>query len=137
MARSIVLDGPHPVDCHVGRRVAEKRRSRGFNQTDLGKAVGLTFQQIQKYENGSNRISASKLWDFAAFLNVPVSYFFVGLEGGAAETAPGQGDVFLGNSTRQSLEIARLAPRLNARQQKLVLELIQDLAVPRPDKPEV
>jgi transcriptional regulator with XRE-family HTH domain len=137
MARSIVLDGPHPVDCHVGRRVAEKRRSRGFNQTDLGKAVGLTFQQIQKYENGSNRISASKLWDFAAFLNVPVSYFFDGLEGGAAETAAGQGDVVVGKPTRQSREIARLAPCLNAVQQKLVLELIQDMAVPRPDEPEL
>ena len=137
MARSIVLDGPHPVDCHVGRRVAEKRRSRGFNQSDIAKAVGLTFQQIQKYENGSNRISASKLWDFAAFLNVPVGYFFDGLEGGAAETAPGQRDVLVGNPTRQSLEIARLAPRLNARQQKLVLELIQDMAVPRPHQPEL
>lgn len=135
MARSLVLDGPHPVDRHVGRRVAEKRRSLGYIQTDLAKAVGLTFQQIQKYENGSNRISASKLWDIAAFLNVPVSYFFNGLEGEAA--AAGQGDVFMGKPTGQSLEIARLAPRLNPRQQKLVLDLIQDMALPRLDEPEL
>ena len=137
MARSLVLNGPHPVDRHVGRRVAEKRRTLGYNQSELAKALGLTFQQIQKYEKGNNRIAASKLWDIAVFLNVPVGYLFDGLDGGAADTAAGQGDVFVGKPTRQSLEIARLAPRLNARQQKLVLELIQDMAVPRPDQPEV
>ena len=52
-------DGPHPVDRHVGRRVCEKRIGLGYNQSDLGRALGLTFQQIQKYEKGANRISAS------------------------------------------------------------------------------
>ena len=61
MARGKGEDGPHPVDRHVGRRVCEKRISLGYNQSDLGRALGLTFQQVQKYEKGTNRISASKL----------------------------------------------------------------------------
>ncbi len=65
MTRTALEDCPHPVDRHVGRRVVEKRMALGHTQTDLAKALGLTFQQIQKYEKGANRISASKLWDMA------------------------------------------------------------------------
>ncbi len=79
MARTAADNGPHPVDLHVGRRVAEKRISLGFSQTDLAQALGLSFQQVQKYERGANRISASKLWDVAQFLSVEIVYFFAGL----------------------------------------------------------
>lgn len=72
---------PHHVDIHVGNRVQSLRKSKGHSQTHLGRAVGLTFQQIQKYESGVNRISASKLWDISTFLEVPISYFFEGLDG--------------------------------------------------------
>lgn len=61
MARGKGEDGPHPVDRHVGRRVCEKRLALGYNQSDLGRALGLTFQQIQKYEKGDNRIAISTL----------------------------------------------------------------------------
>jgi transcriptional regulator with XRE-family HTH domain len=61
MAAIATIELPHPVDVHVGRRVCEKRLSFGYNQSDLGRALGLTFQQIHKYEKGANRISASKL----------------------------------------------------------------------------
>ena len=70
MARSL------PVDVHVGARVRQRRALLGMSQTNLGSAVGLTFQQIQKYERGSNRISSSRLFEFAKVLDVPVSFFF-------------------------------------------------------------
>src|SRR3979490_12355 len=70
MARS------HPVDVHVGARMRQRRTLLGMSQEKLGTAVGLTFQQIQKYERGSNRIGSSRLFEFAKVLDVPVSYFF-------------------------------------------------------------
>jgi transcriptional regulator with XRE-family HTH domain len=66
----------HPVDVHVGARMRQRRSLLGMSQTNLGTAVGLTFQQIQKYERGSNRIGSSRLFEFAKVLDVPVSYFF-------------------------------------------------------------
>ena len=134
MARGTGEDGPHPVDRHVGRRVCEKRISLGYNQSDLGRALGLTFQQIQKYEKGANRISASKLWDIARFFEVDIGYFFQGLAQGqpgmAEDGAPAFDHDF--PSTRYSIEIARLAPQLSSKHQKLALDLIREL-VERPD----
>ena len=66
----------HPVDVYVGSRFRQRRSLLGMSQTAVGDAAGLTFQQIQKYERGSNRISASRLFEFAKVLDVPVSYFF-------------------------------------------------------------
>ncbi len=71
--------GPRPVDVHVGGRVRARRTLIGMSQTDLGKRVGLTFQQIQKYENGMNRIAASRLWQFSLILGQPISWFFEGI----------------------------------------------------------
>jgi len=68
--------GPHPVDAHVGRAVRVRRRLRGLSQQALGERIGLTFQQIQKYESGANRISASALHAIAWALEVPVAAFF-------------------------------------------------------------
>lgn len=67
---------PHPVDVHVGSRVRQRRTLLGMSQEKLGDAVGLTFQQIQKYERGANRIGCSRLYEFSKVLDVPVSYFF-------------------------------------------------------------
>lgn len=66
----------HPVDVHVGTRLRQRRSLLGISQTKLGESVGLTFQQVQKYERGSNRVSSSRLFEFAQILDVPVSYFF-------------------------------------------------------------
>ena len=66
----------HPVDSHVGARVRQRRTMLGMKQFTLGDAVNLSFQQIQKYEQGSNRVSSSRLFEFAKVLGVPVSYFF-------------------------------------------------------------
>lgn len=70
----------HPVDVHVGKRVRHRRWLIGMTQQQLAEQVGIKFQQIQKYETGANRISASRLWDIADALDVPVSFFFEGLE---------------------------------------------------------
>lgn len=66
----------HPVDVHVGRRLRSRRTMLGMSQENLGDAVGVTFQQIQKYERGLNRIGSSRLYEFSQALNVPVSFFF-------------------------------------------------------------
>ena len=67
---------PSPVDVHVGARLRRRRTLLGMNQTKLGDAIGVTFQQVQKYENGANRISASRLFDLSQILDVPIEYFF-------------------------------------------------------------
>ena len=69
----------HKVDKHVGERLRSRRWLAGMTQSQLGDAVGIRFQQIQKYESGANRISASRLWDLSKALDVPVSFFFEGL----------------------------------------------------------
>ncbi len=66
----------HPVDVHVGDRVRFRRILLGFSQTELAEALGLSYQQIQKYEQGASRISASRLHQIASFLDVPISFFF-------------------------------------------------------------
>ncbi len=72
----VTTRGPDPVDAHVGARVKLRRVLLGLSQTQLGDAIGLTFQQVQKYEKGANRISASMLHRIAQVLDVPVSFFF-------------------------------------------------------------
>lgn len=67
---------PHAVDVHVGDRVRARRRELGLSQGKLGDAIGLTFQQVQKYERGANRIGASRLFDLSRVLDVPIEYFF-------------------------------------------------------------
>ena len=67
---------PNPVDVHVGTRIRQRRSLIGVSQEKLAESVGITFQQIQKYERGSNRVSASRLFQFSKILDVPVSYFF-------------------------------------------------------------
>ncbi len=67
---------PNPVDVHVGTRVRLRRTLLGMTQTGLGQALGLTFQQVQKYERGVNRIGSSRLYDLARVLDVPVNFFF-------------------------------------------------------------
>ena len=71
----------HPVDVHVGKRIRHRRWLTGMTQQQLAEQVGIKFQQIQKYETGANRVSASRLWDISDSLTVPVSFFFEGLEG--------------------------------------------------------
>lgn len=68
----------HPVDIYVGNKLRKQRLSKGLSQDELGKKVKITFQQIQKYERGQNRVSSSKLFEFAQILGVNIEYFFRG-----------------------------------------------------------
>jgi transcriptional regulator with XRE-family HTH domain len=84
--RTIVGDGPHPIDVHVGARIRLKRVMRGLTQSDLAQRVGISFQSVQKYERGENRVSASRLHEFAQVLGVGEQYFFDGLTPDGATT---------------------------------------------------
>jgi len=81
---------PHPVDVHVGKRVRHRRWLVGMSQQQLAEKVGIKFQQIQKYETGANRISASRLWDISEAMDVPVNFFFEGLDDQNDVVAEGQ-----------------------------------------------
>ncbi|WP_297772495.1 helix-turn-helix transcriptional regulator [uncultured Roseovarius sp.] len=70
----------HPVDVHVGKRIRHRRWLVGMTQQQLAESVGIKFQQIQKYETGANRVSASRLWDIADSLDVEIAFFFEGIE---------------------------------------------------------
>ncbi len=81
---------PHPIDLMVGKRIRLRRVQLGLSQTELGQKLGVTFQQVQKYENGTNRVSCSRLYETATALEVPISFFFMdsthaGLELAVAE----------------------------------------------------
>ncbi len=102
-------DGPHPIDVHVGSRVRQRRRLLGLSQEKLGEALGLTFQQVQKYERGINRISASKLWMMTQILDVPVSFFFDGVDEDQASPTPSDSDPL---QTRETLEFVRAYYRI-------------------------
>jgi transcriptional regulator with XRE-family HTH domain len=81
---------PNPIDVHVGRRLRLRRTLLGMSQEKLGEAIGLTFQQVQKYERGSNRIGASRLFDLSRVLDVPVGFFFDDMSDDVAARSPGQ-----------------------------------------------
>ncbi len=129
-SRTIIRDGPDPVDVHVGHRARLRRTLLGMNQTALGEALGLTFQQVQKYEKGTNRISASKLWNLTQILDVPVSFFFDDMPADQAGPAPsgnGQDPDVL--HKRETLEFVRAYYRItNPNTRKRVYELVKALA---------
>jgi transcriptional regulator with XRE-family HTH domain len=125
---------PNPVDLHVGSRIRLRRKILGISQERLAESLGLTFQQVQKYERGSNRVSASKLYDIAATLQVQVAYFFEGLadpsvtpEGEIAPEAEHVVQDFL--MTPEGLELAGLFPKITrARVRRRVLDLVRSMA---------
>lgn len=110
---------PNPIDVHVGSRVRLRRTLLGMSQDKLAKAVSLTFQQIQKYERGANRVGASRLYQFSRVLDVPVSFFFDDMPADAGHGIPGlaegpaatfeQGNL----ARRETLELVRAYYRIN------------------------
>jgi len=82
-------DQPHPIDIHVGSRIRLRRNMQRISQEKLGEALGLTFQQIQKYERGANRVGASRLWELSRVLDVPVQFFFDSVDPVRAPAIPG------------------------------------------------
>jgi transcriptional regulator with XRE-family HTH domain len=81
---------PNPVDVHVGARVRLRRTLLGMSQEKLGEAIGLTFQQVQKYERGANRIGSSRLYDLSRVLDVPIGFFFDEMPADVAASSPAQ-----------------------------------------------
>ena len=125
--------GPNPVDLHVGARVRMRRKFLGMSQEGLAETILLTFQQVQKYERGSNRISASKLWEIAKALKAPVAYFFEGygeneaVEGFSESESKQFVHGFL--MTTEGIELAEAFPRIkNAKHRRRILELVRSLA---------
>lgn len=98
--RTVQEHGAHPVDVFVGQRVRMRRVMCGLSQTTLANRIGLTFQQLQKYESGMNRISASKLWLIAQELDVPVQWFFT-------DAVAGRGPEVEFGTKRETLELVR------------------------------
>ena len=105
--RTATLDGPDPVDRHVGGQLRLRRAQAGMTQTDLGVKLGLSFQAVQKYETGENRVSASRLYQMARILDVSPAYFFAGLDDGGE--APGRLPKPAGRATIQGRSPRRSA----------------------------
>jgi transcriptional regulator with XRE-family HTH domain len=134
------LHGPDPVDIHVGARLRLRRNLVGMSQEQLGKASGLTFQQIQKYERGANRMGASRLYQLARLLDVQVSYFFEELpvpsDKGPSQLSDGTQALLDGAPTdqqilhkRETLELIRAYYRItDPKQRRKVYELVKSLA---------
>ncbi|MDB6455072.1 helix-turn-helix domain-containing protein [Falsirhodobacter sp. 20TX0035] len=112
----------HPVDVHVGKRIRHRRWTIGTTQQQLAEGVGIKFQQIQKYETGANRVSASRLWDIANVLDVPISYFFEGLNG--ASDTPSR-DMM---ADREALELVRVYYAIPEAQRRRLFDLARVLS---------
>ena len=147
MARGrIVANGertgsPNPVDVHVGSRVRLRRTLLGMSQEKLGEAIGLTFQQVQKYERGANRVGASRLYDLSRVLDVPVGFFFDDMSDEVAGSSPSQlrgiaeiepingGYELDPMAKRETLELVRAYYKISsAKVRKRVFELTKALA---------
>lgn len=118
----------HPVDVHVGKRIRHRRWMVGMTQQQLADSVGIKFQQIQKYETGMNRVSASRLWDIARTLAVPIGFFFEGLgeQAGEQDTTEVAGADFLGN--KEAMELVRAYYAIPEAQRKRLFELARVLS---------
>ncbi|WP_186420589.1 helix-turn-helix transcriptional regulator [Bosea sp. CS1GBMeth4] len=132
---------PNPIDRHVGSRVRMRRMLAGVSQEKLGEGLGLTFQQVQKYEKGTNRISASRLQQIAKMLGVPVAFFFEGAPADEA-TAGGFGEggstAYVADflATSEGIQLSKAFVRIKSpRVRRRVIELVEALADESGEKP--
>lgn len=126
---------PNPIDRHVGSRVRMRRMLAGISQEKLGEALGLTFQQIQKYEKGANRISASRLQQIAKKLEVPVSFFFDGAPGGdatpTASFADSSSTAYISDflATSEGVQLTKAFVRIKSgRVRRRIVDIVEALA---------
>lgn len=128
---------PHPVDIHVGRRLRSQRMLKGLSQEKLAESLGITFQQVQKYENGTNRLSASRLFLVSRALDVNFSYFVEGLSAEveapqvlqAAEPKPEMGDAASLLNSRDSIDLMRAYQKIqDPAARKQLVEIARNLA---------
>jgi transcriptional regulator with XRE-family HTH domain len=117
---------PDPYDIDVGRRIRARRMFRAMSQTQLGEKLGITFQQVQKYEKGTNRVSAGRLKRIAEILDVSVSYFF----SLPNTTAPDTADVLGFVNNARALRLMRAYSRIqNSHVQRVLLDLTEEFAL--------
>lgn len=124
-----IIQMTHPVDVHVGQRIRQRRWLVGMTQQQLAERVGIKFQQIQKYETGANRVSASRLWDIAAALEVPVSFFFEGIEDAEALINNEEGTLpadLMGD--KEALDLVRSYYSIPENQRRRLFELARVLS---------
>jgi transcriptional regulator with XRE-family HTH domain len=114
----------HPVDIHVGKRIRHRRWMIGMTQQQLADKVGIKFQQIQKYETGMNRVSASRLWDIAETLGVEISFFFEGLSDEPA-AKPVQADMM---AAKEALDLVRSYYAIPEAQRRRLFDLARVLS---------
>ncbi|MDX2235451.1 MAG: helix-turn-helix transcriptional regulator [Hyphomonadaceae bacterium] len=122
------------IDLHVGKRLRRRRRLLGLTQQQLAESIGIRFQQIQKYECGANRVTASRLYELSVSLNVPVGYFFEGLQA-TADAATGLPNVANDRdliaadvlSQKETLELIRAYYKLGERPRRRLLDLAKAL----------
>ena len=127
----------HPIDQHVGNRIRARRNMLNMSQTELAVALEITFQQVQKYEKGSNRVSASKLYMISTILEVPVEYFFDGLPKNNVKgdfPSPKKYDHFL--TGREALSLIKALDQLEPSARKRVIQLATEAARISPRKPK-
>jgi transcriptional regulator with XRE-family HTH domain len=115
----------HPVDAHVGKRIRHRRWMVGMTQQQLADKVGIKFQQIQKYETGMNRVSASRLWDIADSLDVTISFFFDGLVDGEVQPRTMGGDLL---ADKEALELVRSYYAIPEAQRRRLFDLARVLS---------
>lgn len=113
----------HPVDVHVGKRIRHRRWMVGMTQQQLADSVGIKFQQIQKYETGMNRVSASRLWDIARTLGVAIGFFFEGLD--KDESATLDTDLL---ANKEAMDLVRAYYAIPEAQRKRLFDLAQVLS---------
>ncbi|EEW59910.1 DNA-binding protein, putative [Tritonibacter mobilis] len=119
----------HPVDIHVGKRIRHRRWLIGMTQQQLAEKVGIKFQQIQKYETGANRVSASRLWDISDALDVNISFFFEGLQDETAKVVPEKARVpadLMGD--KEALDLVRSYYAIPENQRRRLFELARVLS---------
>ena len=116
---------PKAVDVHVGQRIRQRRWMLGITQQQLADQVGIKFQQIQKYETGANRVSSSRLWDISAVLEVPVAFFFEGLEGQAPGSDEARGDIL---TDKEALDLVRTYYAIPETQRRRLFDLARVLS---------
>lgn len=126
---------PNPIDIHVGSRIRLRRTMLGMSQEKLGDSLGITFQQIQKYEKGTNRVGASRLQNISGILNVPVSFFFEDAPGETAGGASGMAEASSSNyvvdflSSSEGLQLNRAFVKINdPKVRRKLVDLVKALA---------
>lgn len=114
----------HPVDVHVGKRIRHRRWMIGMTQQQLADKVGIKFQQIQKYETGANRVSASRLWDISQAMDIPIGFCFEGLSDNVT-SANVEGDIL---SDKEALQLVRAYYAMPEAQRRQIFELARVLS---------